>query len=112
VTWKIAAINHAMEELPREACGLVVQVDERIIYWPCDNLALDSDHFIMCPYDYAAADMTGDLLGVFHSHPYIAPEPSEVDRMACDASGLPWHIVSVPSCEWHYMEPQSGIIQP
>ena len=99
------ALDHAQEELPRESCGLLVIRRGKQVYFPCRNIAGDTDHFIMHPEDYAAAEEWGDIVGVVHSHPYCSPEPSQADRVACEASGLPWHIVSLPNEEWRELYP-------
>lgn len=111
MNWRAAAVQHAMDALPSEACGLLVLMNNCESYWPCRNLSSGLDQFTMHPEDYVAADMAGEILAVVHSHPNAPPTPSKADRMACDASGLPWHIVSVPSVRWERMEPIAGIIQ-
>lgn len=50
-------------------------------------------------------------MGVFHSHPNLPAEPSQADMVACEASGLPWFILSFPSGQWHETQP-SGYIAP
>lgn len=110
MTWREAAVQHAMQALPTEACGLLVLVDGQETYWPCANLANNVDHFIMDPFDYARAELSGEILAVVHSHPHAPPTPSQDDREACQASGLPWHIVSVPDVRWERLEPNAGII--
>lgn len=111
MTWRDAAVQHAMAELPREACGLVVLDNGQERYWPCRNLAQDMDEFMLDPTDYAAADCVGEIMAVFHSHPHAPAIPSDADRQACSATGLPWHIVSVPSVQWTRLEPNAGIIE-
>lgn len=101
-----AAILHAQAEYPREACGLVVVVKGREKFWPCRNLSdYGDDQFVMSPEDYAEADRAGEITGIFHSHVDIAPDPSDADRSACEASGLKWYIVGIPSFAWAEIEP-------
>lgn len=88
--------SHVLAEYPREACGLVVIVKGRERYRPCRNIATTpSEHFILSPEDYAAAEDDGEITAVVHSHPDMPARPSESDRVSCESSGLPWLIVSV-----------------
>ena len=36
----------------------------------------------------------------------MSPEPSQADRVACEATALPWFIVSFPSGHWTELRPQ------
>lgn len=105
MNWRDAAIEHAKAQAPREACGLLVIVKGRERYRPAENLAVGTDQFILHPADYAAADEAGDIVAIVHSHPATPCTPSQADLVSCEASGLPWHIVSVPAGQWHHMEP-------
>lgn len=101
-----SAVSHGEAEFPRESCGLVIIQKGRQVYFPCQNLALDDDQFIINPEDYAAADQRGEIVAVIHSHPNLPPLPSQADRVACEASGLVWHIFSLPSGEWASLQPE------
>jgi proteasome lid subunit RPN8/RPN11 len=92
----IEAINaHAQRDFPRECCGLVVVVKGRERYIACTNSAQGTEHFILPAEEYADAEQLGEIVSVVHSHPNAPAEPSQADLVACEASGLPWHIVRV-----------------
>ncbi|KAF1016170.1 MAG: hypothetical protein GAK31_01659 [Stenotrophomonas maltophilia] len=87
---------HAIAEYPRECCGLIVATAAGEAYVRCSNAAAKpEDQFHLPAEDYAAADDLGEVLAVVHSHPNASAAASDADRVMCEASGLPWHIVSV-----------------
>ncbi|WP_283149724.1 C40 family peptidase [Silvimonas soli] len=94
----LADINaHALQQYPREACGLVLAMGRRQVYLPCNNSASGdgAEQFRISAEQYAAAEDQGKVLAVVHSHPNHTAVASEADRVTCEGSGLPWHIVSV-----------------
>ncbi|VVE68865.1 peptidase P60 [Pandoraea anapnoica] len=97
--------EHAAQEHPREACGLVIVAKGRERYVPCRNLAQGTEHFVMDPQDYVTAEDAGDVIAVVHSHPDAPATPSEADMVSCEATGLPWHILSWPADDFRTIEP-------
>jgi proteasome lid subunit RPN8/RPN11 len=90
---------HAARDFPREACGLVIQAAGALSYRACRNLADGQAHFVMSPEDIAAAESSGQLVAVVHSHPNAAPEPSQADLVMMERWGVPWFIVGWPTGE-------------
>lgn len=99
-------LKHAGEVAPHECCGLVVRRGDVREYVRCVNTSGDPlNHFMIDPADYAAAEDSGVVEMVVHSHPFIPPEPSDADRAGCEASGLPWLIVNHPTGAHTLTEP-------
>lgn len=104
-------LAHAGECQPRECCGLAVVVKGRLRYWPARNIAGSAAEFIITPDDYAAAEDAGEIVGICHSHPYVAPDPSDADRVMVERTGLPWLIVNWPVGHFRVVTP-SGYMAP
>ena len=106
MNWKEAALAHAKDQDPKESCGLLLNIKGKKRYYPCRNLSMTAFQcFIIDPEDYIKADNTGDIIGVVHSHPVTPPVPSQSDKVACEQSGLIWHIVNPKTESWGYLKP-------
>lgn len=91
-----AAIReHAEAEYPRECCGVVAIIAGRERYIACRNVAATpGEHFVLSAEDYADAEDRGEIVAIVHSHPDAPAQPSVADRVSCEGTGLPWHIVA------------------
>jgi len=106
MTWKEEALNHAKVEDPKECVGLLLNIRGKEKYFPCRNLSMTAHQcFIIDPEDYVKADNTGEIKAIVHSHPVTPPFPSEADKLGCEQSKLPWHIVNPKTEQWGYCEP-------
>ena len=104
--WKKSALIHAKETNTKEVCGLICIVKGKKKYWPCENIADDpTDGFCLSPDDWMKAEDAGELVGVFHSHPFTSPQPSQVDLSSCEHLGLPFYIVNPQTEQWHDFKP-------
>ena len=106
MSWQDDALVHAKDQDPKESVGLLLNVRGKERYFPCQNLAITShQHFILNPEDYVKADNTGDITAIIHSHPVTPAVASEADKISCEESNLPWHIVNPKTETWGYYEP-------
>lgn len=98
--------EHAEGSYPKESCGLLVQVGRAHRYVPCFNTATDpTEEFRIAPEAYADAEDVGEVIAVVHSHPDATSRPSAADVAMCNASGLPWYIISWPEGDLRRIEP-------
>ena len=88
---------HAAEAYPNECCGLLLAVGRKHVYLACENIATDpTEEFRIAPEAFAAAEDQGEVIGIVHSHPDATSRPSPRDLAMCEATELPWHILSWP----------------
>lgn len=96
--------EHAKQTAPNECCGLAIIYHGKLKYIPCSNM-LSGDSFCIPAEEYALAEDMGEVVAVCHSHVNLSSKPSEADLVACEATQLPWLIVSYPSKEFTIHEP-------
>lgn len=91
-----AAQAHAVECYPNESCGLVIRRASGDEYFPCANSHDNpAEHFRISGESFANAEDQGSVIAVIHSHPDSSGQPSDADRVQCELSELPWHILSI-----------------
>jgi proteasome lid subunit RPN8/RPN11 len=101
---------HAREGYPEEVCGVLIQVGCQQQYVRCRNTATSpTEQFVLHPEDYAAAEELGTVIGIVHSHPDATSQPSNLDKAQCDATELPWHIVSWPEGDFQTIMPRGDL---
>ena len=106
MSWKQDALIHAKEQDPKESCGLLIEMKGKEKYFPCKNLSTyKQQSFIIDPDDFVKAEESGNILAVIHSHPVTPPIASQADKISCENSELPWHIVNPKTEQWGYYEP-------
>ncbi|SFU44057.1 C40 family peptidase [Xenorhabdus koppenhoeferi] len=111
ITKKLTEVifEHVKAEYPQEACGVICQKSRIMKYFPCKNLAQNpTERFELSPEDYANAEDWGVLIAIVHSHcgEGVTTQPSEIDRLQCDVTGLPWIIASWPEGDIRTIQPR------
>ncbi|MCZ1250563.1 peptidase P60 [Photorhabdus laumondii subsp. laumondii] len=105
-----AIMTHAESEYPKECCGVIAQKSRVEKYFPCRNLATKpEEQFHLDPVDYIHAEGWGTVTAIVHSHPDATTQPSELDKAQCDATELPWHIVSWPEGDLRTIYPRGEL---
>lgn len=99
-------LQHAETAFPHEACGVILKVGKKTKVVRCRNISPTPETcFQIHPDDYTNAEDAGEIVGIYHSHPNTSAEPSPADLSMCEATGVPWHIVSWPQAGYRYFEP-------
>ena len=93
-------INYLFDKYPEEGCGLLVNQKGKQVWIPCENTAEDKkENFVISPTDYIKASLSGDLMGIVHSHPDGSAELSEHDKKTSNFLGIPYIVYSLPEIE-------------
>lgn len=90
-------LGHAYDELPLEACGLLIGAPGRCrSFVRTDNVANSAMLYTVDPKQHLHAEIAADdageaVIGVMHSHTHTDAYPSATD------------IASAPDPSWHYV---------
>ncbi|EMJ3744481.1 MULTISPECIES: C40 family peptidase [Klebsiella] len=109
----------AIARYPNEACGFIVQTTEKKYrFVEARNVSEDPvNEFVMHHEDVIAAEDEGEVVAIWHSHTDRSPNPSDADRAGCEATELPWLILSVtknlnPDIEAEFRLSEMEVITP
>lgn len=102
-------VDHAVKELPNEACGLIAGVAEDGIksvkeVYLLTNADASEEHFSMKPEEQLAAIKEirakgYEMFGNWHSHPQSPSRPSEEDKRLAHDPGADYLILSLQDRE-------------
>jgi len=97
--------EHFEKEYPREGCGVIGIIKGKKKWFPCTNVALEDENFIMSSSEYLSIKQRADIFAIVHSHPDASNEASQHDIDCCNALGVPYYIFSFPDMELNIIEP-------
>lgn len=97
----VQAKTHAMEEWPKECCGIILNNGE---YIRLQNVAKDPTQHFDCHDERLPYMLTGNVVAMVHSHPYeprvgirgepMSFGPSKHDMIQQMADGIPWGLIA------------------
>lgn len=94
-------ITHAQSNLPLECCGVLGGRGAVVTsVYPVENAAQSESRYFCEPSVLFNAvrkmrEKGEEMIGIYHSHPNSAPEPSETDRSENEYPGLFYFIISL-----------------
>lgn len=92
--------NHALSEQPNECCGLIVEKNNHLYVFPCENIANNTIfHFKISYKDFLKAADTGEIKAYYHSHssPECLEDFSMFDKIVSSAHKYPLILYLVKS---------------
>lgn len=79
---KKAIRDHAVEQDPKECCGLLYEKEGQIESRACENISADtSRYFVINPRDYLHTSSLGKIKATYHSHTNKVEEFSVTDKL-------------------------------
>lgn len=97
-----AALAHAAECEPREACGVIAGG----VYVRLRNVETGFDQFALDMREFHTVAKQHPVEAVVHSHVNCGPAASEADHAACERIGLPFVILSWPGGRVTVIDPK------
>lgn len=90
-----AVRDAAVARWPNEACGFVVRKGKKSVAIEVPNSSAEPTYtFLIAPEHYMQAEQEGEIIGVWHTHAEAPAEPSMADLAGCEATDMPWYLMS------------------
>ena len=92
----------AIEEYPKEACGVITKKGKKLIAIKCKNVSdAPEERFVISSEEYRGLIDTCGVHAIWHTHvnDSLPLTPSPTDIAACNATGVDWIIIDVKSSE-------------
>ena len=81
--------EHALQEKPKECCGLIIEEASRFSAVKCRNISEDPQNiFSLSPHDYLQASRRGKIKALYHSHTNDKEQFSPYDKANSQAHCL------------------------
>lgn len=90
----------AIEEFPKEACGVITKKGKKLVAVKCENVSDDpEERFVISSNEYKGLIDTTGVYAIWHTHvdDKYPLTPSPTDIAACNATGVDWVVIDVKS---------------
>ena len=90
----------AIEEFPKEACGIITKRGKKLIAVKCKNVSdAPEERFVISSEEYKGLIDTCGVHAIWHTHvdDKYPLTPSQTDIAACNATGVDWIIIDLKS---------------
>lgn len=110
-------VEHCKSQYPKEACGLIVKMQNNYEYIPCRNsspLELQEDEGHISAMEWSEIEDKGEVVVIVHSHPKRDASPGQTDKVSQKRHGIDWLIVGLNNnqCVDFYWLTGEKVIQP
>lgn len=90
----------AIEEFPKEACGVLTKIGKKLVAVKCENIS-DSpeERFVISSDEFKGFIDTTGVYAIWHTHvnDLYPLTPSPTDIAACNVTGVDWIIIDMKS---------------
>tara|TARA_B100000902_G_C27173494_1_gene845101 strand:+ start:104 stop:841 length:738 start_codon:yes stop_codon:yes gene_type:complete len=101
--------RHALEESPKECCGILIKKENTLTAFPCYNVSEKPEkHFSILPSDYLKASRKGTVEAVYHSHNSNNDKFSPNDILNSKSHNLPFVLYCAPKDSFSTFDPEKS----
>lgn len=88
--------EHAKEDFPNEACGVLIRKGKRVVARRCKNIDNKPTKFFEISFEeLEVCRQEGEVVAIYHSHPNRTSSPSQEDIAHCNVGDHPWIVLGV-----------------